>query len=230
VIFASTDEVYGKNSEASFSEGSTLVLGESRVERWSLAASKIYGEHLCFAYAEKYRVPISILRYSGIYGPTFQLSRLSGVQDVFIFAALTGQPIPIHGDGTQSRPFTHISDAMDATLKVFETPYADGEVLNIGGGPTISVVNLAYLIWRVTGITQKPLLRFVPYTDFSRLYEDPQHRPVEGSKTRYLLGYASKISLEEGMRMQVEWVRTHLGTIQESNPTFSLDIESQPPV
>ena len=111
VIFASTDEVYGKNSETSFSEGSTLVLGESRVERWSLAASKIYGEHLCFAYAEKFNVPISILRYSGIYGPTFQLSRLSGVQDVFIYAALTGQPIPIHGDGTQSRPFTHISDA-----------------------------------------------------------------------------------------------------------------------
>ena len=228
VIFASTDEVYGKNPEASFTEGSALVLGESRVERWSLAASKIYGEQLCFAYADKYNVSISILRYSGIYGPTFQLSRLSGVQDVFIYAALTGQPIPIHGDGTQSRPFTHISDAMDATLKVLETPYADGEVLNIGGGPTISVVNLAYLIWRVTGMTRKPLLRFIPYSDFSRLYEDPQHRLVEGSKARFLLGYAPKISLEEGMRLQAEWVQTHLGTIRESNPTFSLDTAPRP--
>jgi UDP-glucose 4-epimerase len=230
VIFASTDEVYGKNSESSFSEGSTMVLGESRVARWSLAASKIYGEHLCFAYAEKYHVPISILRYSGIYGPTFQLSSLSGVQDVFIYAALTGQPIPIHGDGTQSRPFTHISDAMDATLKVLDSPNADGEVLNIGGGPTISVVNLAYLIWRMTGTTRKLLLRFIPYTDFSRLYEDPQHRVVETSKARYLLDYASRISLEEGMRLQVEWIRTHLGTIQESNPTFSLDMAPHPPV
>jgi nucleoside-diphosphate-sugar epimerase len=119
-------------------------------------------------------------------------------QDVFIYAALMANRSHT-GDGTQSRPFTHISDAMEATLKVLETPYADGEVLNIGGGPTISVVNLAYLIWRVTGMTRKPLLRFIPYSDFSRLYEDPQHRLVEGSKARYLLGHAPKISLEEGM-------------------------------
>ena len=119
---------------------------------------------------------------------------------------------------------------MEATLKVLETPYADGELLNIGGGPTISVVNLAYLIWRVTGISRKPLLRFIPYTDFSRLYEDPQHRLIEGSKVRYLLGYAPKVRLEEGMRLQVEWVRTHLSTIQESNPTFSLDISPHPPI
>ena len=223
VIFASTDEVYGKNSETSFSEGSTLVLGESRVERWSLSASKMYGEHLCFAYAEKYGVSISILRYSGVYGPTFQLSRLSGVQDVFIYAALTGQAIPIHGEGTQSRPFTHISDVVSATAKVLDTPYADGEVLNIGGGPTISVVNLAYLIWRLAGISQKPSLRFVPYTDFSRRYEDPKHRAVDASKARYLLGYSPQIGLEEGMRLQVEWLQANLETIREANPLFSLD-------
>ena len=223
VIFASTDEVYGKNSDAIFSEGSTLVLGESRIERWSLSASKIYGEHLCFAYAEKYGVSVSILRYSGVYGPTFQLSRLSGVQDVFIYAALIGKAIPIHGDGTQSRPFTYISDALDATLKVFETPYAENEILNIGGGQAVNVVNLAYLIWRLTGISQKPSLRFVPYTDFTRLYEDPHHRLVDGSKVRYLLGTSPQVGLEEGMRLQVEWMRTNLETIKNANPSFALE-------
>jgi len=223
VIFASTDEVYGKNSDAIFSEGSTLVLGESRIERWSLSASKIYGEHLCFAYAEKYGVSVSILRYSGVYGPTFQLSRLSGVQDVFIYAALMGKAIPIHGDGTQSRPFTYISDALDATLKVFETPYAENEILNIGGGQAVNVVNLAYLIWRLTGISQKPSLRFVPYTDFTRLYEDPHHRLVDGSKVRYLLGTSPQVGLEEGMRLQVEWMRTNLETIKNANPSFALE-------
>lgn len=223
VIFASTDEVYGKNPEPIFSEGSSLVLGESRVERWSLSASKIYGEHLCFAYAEKYNVSVSILRYSGVYGPTFQLSRLSGVQDVFIYAALMGMTIPIHGDGTQSRPFTYVSDALDATLRVLETPYAENEVLNIGGGQSINVINLAYLIWRLTGISQKPSLRFIPYTDFSRLYEDPHHRLVDGSKVRYLLGHYPQVRLEEGMRLQVEWMRANLETIKNANPSFTLD-------
>ncbi len=223
VIFASTDDVYGKNPDPTFSEGSALVLGESRVNRWSSAISKIYGEHLCFGYAEKYDLPVSIIRYSGVFGPNYGLSNLSGAQDLIIYAALTGQPIPIHGDGTQMRPFTHVSDALDATLRVFDTPYANGEVINVGSASSISIINLAYLIWRLCESKRRPELRFIPYTDFSRLYEDPQHRTVEIFKARYLLGYSPKLSLEEGMRLQVEWFRANLAKIQKANPTFSLD-------
>ncbi|MEW5975392.1 MAG: NAD-dependent epimerase/dehydratase family protein [Acidobacteriota bacterium] len=227
VIFASTDDLYGKNPDSLFTEASALVLGESRINRWGSAASKMYGEHLCFAYAEKYQVPVTILRYSGVYGPAYHLSRLSGAQDLFIVSALTNQPIPIHGDGTQTRPFTHVSDAIDATLKVFDTPYADGEVINVGSPGAVSIVNLAYLVWRLAGGQTKPQLRFIPYTDFSRLYEDPRHRSLDISKANYLLGYYPKVGLEEGMARQVAWFRDHLERIKEFNPGYFAETESE---
>jgi UDP-glucose 4-epimerase len=226
VIFASTDDVYGKGSDASFTEQSPLVLGESRIHRWGAAASKMYGEHLCFAYAEKYQLAVAIIRYSGVYGPVHHLSKLSGAQDLFIAAALSDRPIPIHGDGNQTRPFTYISDAIEATLKIFETPYADSEVINVGSGAQISIVNLAYLIWRLAGVQKKPQLCFVPYTDFSRLYEDPPQRRVDSSKANYLLGYRPRVDLEEGMQLQVQWFRNNLENIRAVNPEFFQEEEN----
>jgi len=223
VVFASTDDVYGKNPDAPFGEESALVLGDSKVNRWAGAVSKIYGEHLCFAYAESHRVPVSIIRYAGVYGPTYQLSRLSGVQDIFIYAALTGQPMPIHGDGTQTRPFAHVSDAVEATLRVLETPYAEGEVVNVGATDHLSIVNLAYLVWRLAGACRRPRLRFVPYTDFSRGYEDPRLRRVDTTKAECLLGYRPAMDLSRGLQLQVDWFRPRLERIQRENPGFSLE-------
>jgi UDP-glucose 4-epimerase len=223
LVFASTDDVYGKNPDPTFSEESALVLGDSKVNRWVAAASKMYGEHLCFAYAESYAVPVCIVRYSGIYGPTYQLSRLSGPQDIFIYAALTDQPMPIHGDGTQTRPFAHVSDAVEATLRVLETPYAEGEVVNVGAADHLSIVNLAYLVWRLTGAHRRPRLRFVPYTDFSRGYEDPRQRRVDTTKAECLLGHRPATDLARGMQLQVDWFRQRLDRIRQANPGFSLE-------
>jgi UDP-glucose 4-epimerase len=223
VIFASTDDVYGKNPNLPLSEEATLVLGDSRINRWGAASSKIFGEHLCFGFAEKYKVPVAIIRYAGVYGPAYQLSTLSGVQDIFIFAALTEQPLPIHGDGTQVRTFTYISDAIEATLKVLETPYADAEVINIGSEHHISIINLAYLVWRLCGSPKKVQLRFIPYTDFSRLYEDANRRIVDVSKAKYLLGHIPKVPLEEGIVKQIDWFKRNLERVKMDNPDFALD-------
>jgi UDP-glucose 4-epimerase len=223
VVFASTDDVYGKNPDPSFSEESALVLGDSKVNRWASAASKMYGEHLCYAYADSHGTPVSIIRYSGIYGPTYQLSRLSGPQDIFIYAALTDEPMPIHGDGTQTRPFAHVSDAVDATLRVLEAPYAEGEVVNVGAADHLSIVNLAYLVWRLAGARSRPRLRFVPYTDFSRGYEDPRQRRVDTTKAECLLGHRPAMDLTRGMQLQVEWFRQRLDRIRQANPGFSLE-------
>jgi len=223
LIFASTDDVYGKNPDPVFSEESALVLGDSKVNRWAAAASKVYGEHLCYAYADSYGVPVSIVRYSGVYGPTYQLSKLSGPQDIFIYAALTDQPMPIHGDGTQTRPFAHVSDAVEATLRVLETPYAEGEAVNVGAADHLSIVNLAYLVWRLAGARSRPRLRFVPYTDFSRGYEDPRQRRVDTTKAECLLGHRPATDLARGLQLQVEWFRERLDRIRAANPGFSLE-------
>lgn len=223
LVFASTDDVYGKNPDPSFGEQSALVLGDSRINRWAAAASKVYGEHLCFAFSESHGIPVSIIRYSGIYGPTYQLSRLSGPQDIFIYAALTGQPMPIHGDGTQIRPFAHVSDAVEATIRVLEGPHAEGEVVNVGAADHLSIVNLAYLVWRLAGARDRPRLRFVPYTDFSRGYEDPRQRRVDTTKAECLLGYRPATDLTRGLQLQVEWFRHRLDRIRRANPGFSLE-------
>ena len=223
VVFASTDDVYGKNPDPSFGEESALVLGDSRVNRWASAVSKVYGEQLCFAYAESHGIPVSIVRYSGIYGPTYQLSKLSGVQDIFIYAALTDQPMPIHGDGTQTRPFAHVSDAVEATMRILETPPAEGQVLNVGAADHVSIVNLAYLVWRLAGVGGRPRLRFVPYTDFSRGYEDPRQRRVDTTKAECLLGHRPATDLMRGLQLQIEWFRARLDRLRRLNPGFSLE-------
>jgi nucleoside-diphosphate-sugar epimerase len=168
---------------------------------------------------------MSIVRYSGVYGPTYQLSRVSGPQDLFIFAALTEQPMPIHGDGTQTRPFAHVSDAIEATLRVLDAPYAEGEVVNIGAADHLSIVNLAYMVWRLAGARSRPRLRFVPYTDFSRGYEDPRQRRVDSTKAQCLLGHRSAVDLGRGLALQVDWFRRRLDRIRELNPGFALEDE-----
>jgi UDP-glucose 4-epimerase len=205
VIFASTDEVYGKNQDLPLVEESMLVYGTSHSNRWSLAVSKMFGEHLCFAYQEKYGVPITIVRYSGGYGPTYAESWSNSPVNIFVEASLEGTSLPIHGDGTQTRSFTYIDDLVDGTMLVLDSSAVDGEIVNLGSDNQISIINLAYLAWRAARAKGKPNLQFVPYTDFSNLYEDVQHRVVDYSKARYLLGYAPKVTMEEGVRKLIQW-------------------------
>src|SRR5690606_25397821 len=88
VLFSSTSDVYGKNPDIPFSEKSALWLGPSNVKRWAYALSKIYDEHLCWAYQEKYGLPVVVVRFFGGYGPRQNTTWWGGPQSVFIDAAL----------------------------------------------------------------------------------------------------------------------------------------------
>jgi dTDP-glucose 4,6-dehydratase len=108
-------------------------------------------------------------------------------------------------------------------LRVLETPYAEGEVVNVGATDHLSIVNLAYLVWRLAGACRRPRLRFVPYTDFSRGYEDPRLRRVDTTKAECLLGYRPAMDLSRGLQIQVDWFRPRLERIQRENPGFSIE-------
>jgi UDP-glucose 4-epimerase len=211
VIYGSTDEVYGKNPEPLLNEEAALVLGQTNVNRWAYAASKVLSEQLCFAFQESHGVRVTILRYSSGYGVYQSLDWQGGPQSVFITAALRGEKIPIHGDGLQSRTFTHAADMVRGTLLALESPYADGEIFNIGSREEITIINLAYLIWRLVHNPRKPQLEFVPYTDFSRNYEDVRHRALDIAKASYLLGYQPEVSLVDGLRDTIRWQASVLG-------------------
>lgn len=207
VVLASTSDVYGKNPSLPFAEDGDSVLGPSTVRRWSYAVSKLYEEHLGFAYQEAYQVPVVVLRFFGSYGPRQHRSWWGGPQAVFIEALLNGQPMEIHGDGQQTRSFTYIDDTVRGILAAIDTPQAVGQVFNIGSTAEISILELARLIHRLMEGRGEPPIRFVPYAQFGR-YEDVRRRIPDLSKAQRVLGFTPQVHLEEGLRRTIAWQRS----------------------
>ena len=207
ILIASTSDVYGKNPNVPFNEESDMVLGKSEIRRWSYAVSKIFDEHLCFAYKEKYDLKITILRYFGSYGINQNLSWWGGPQSVFINSALNNEPMTIHGDGLQTRSFTYVSDTVDGTIRAIEKDEADGNVFNIGCTEEITILDLAYKIWKIIFDSEKPKIEFIPYESFGGGYEDVRRRIPDIEKAKKLLGFEPKVSLDEGLIKTISWQR-----------------------
>jgi UDP-glucose 4-epimerase len=208
VVLASTSDVYGKNSKLPFNEESDLVIGPSTVSRWSYAVSKIYDEHLALAYQDTYGIPVSIIRFFGGYGPHQHLTWWGGPQSVFIGAALRGEPMEVHGDGSQTRSFTYISDHVDGIIRIVENDQANGEIFNLGSTHEITILELAKLINRLIRDDQEPLIKFIPYKSFTgKPYEDVMRRVPDISKAKELLGYTWKVDLEDGLKRTIAWQR-----------------------
>ncbi len=204
VVIASTSDVYGKNPHIPFKENSDLLIGNPMVKRWSYAVSKMFDEHLCFAYRERYHVSSVVIRYFGSYGPKQNPTWWGGPQSVFINAALNNKPLEIHGDGLQTRSFTYISDTIDGTIRCIENEKAIGEVFNIGNNKEITIIDLARLIWRLVCGQSEVKVNFVPYSNFGK-YEDVRRRIPDISKARNLLQFEPKVELEEGLIQTIEW-------------------------
>jgi UDP-glucose 4-epimerase len=210
-IYGSTGELYGKNQELPFTEESSFQLGKPEIRRWSTVVSQMYSEHLCFAYNEKYELDFSIIRFFNVYGPRQRRDWMGGPQSIFIESALANEPMEVHGDGVQTRDLTFIDDAIEGTMRILDTPYASGEIINIGNDAKISIVNLAYMIWRLSDNQSKPKLEFLAYSDFPHLYEDIRHRVCDTTKARCLLGFKAEVSLEKGLKSTIEWHRANKG-------------------
>jgi len=205
VILASTSDVYGKNPDLPFREDADLVLGPTYSRRWSYAVSKIFDEHLAYAYHEEFALPFVILRLFGSYGPRHHVTWWGGPQGVFIEAILKGEEVPIHGDGGQTRTFTYVSDTVAGIVAAIEKPQASGQVFNVGGDQEISILGLARLIGELCGKSDELRLKFIPYASFGGRYEDVMRRVPDVSKTEEILGFKAKVSLRDGLLKTIEW-------------------------
>lgn len=206
VVLASTSDVYGRNPEVPFHEASDLWMGPSSVKRWAYATSKMYDEHLCFAYQEECGLPVVLMRFFGGYGPRQNTTWWGGPQAVFINAALHDEPMEIHGDGRQTRSFTYISDHVDGVIRCIEQDEALGQVFNLGNTEEIAIFDLAMLVWRLAG-KGEPKYRLISYRSFGK-YEDVRRRVPDISKAMKVLGFEPKISLEEGLLRTIAWQRS----------------------
>src|SRR5271156_3021820 len=142
VLIASTSEVYGLSDQVPFREDGNLVLGPTTKGRWSYACSKAIDEFLGLAYWRERQLPTVIVRLFNTVGPR-QTGQYGMVVPTFVKQALTRRPITIHGDGSQSRCFTDVTDIVRALMALMDNPGAVGEVFNIGSHEEVTIRALA---------------------------------------------------------------------------------------
>ena len=202
VMIASTSEVYGKSASVPFTEDADLVLGPSSKHRWAYACSKLIDEFLALAYWKERQLPVIILRLFNTVGPR-QTGQYGMVIPNFVRQALSGEPITVFGDGTQSRSFTYVGDVVGAMVALMNEPRAIGQVFNIGNVNEITIGDLAEKVRALTGSSSK-IVR-IPYDQaYESGFEDMPRRVPDISRISALIGYAPTVELDEILSRVVE--------------------------
>jgi UDP-glucose 4-epimerase len=193
VVVASTSEVYGKSLKLPFREEDDLTLGPTSHSRWAYACSKALDEWLALAYTREKGVPVIICRFFNTVGPR-QTGRYGMVLPSFARQAVLGQPITVFGNGTQSRCFGHVKDAVEAIVRLVETPGAQGQVFNIGSDEEVSIHELARRVREEAGGSSE--IVFVPYEEaYAEGFEDMQRRVPDASKLERTVGMRPRTPL-----------------------------------
>jgi UDP-glucose 4-epimerase len=205
VVIASTSEVYGKNSAVPFREDADLVLGPTAKHRWAYACSKAIDEFLALAYWKEKKLPVVIVRLFNTVGPR-QTGRYGMVIPTFVQQALSGRPITVFGDGSQSRSFTHVEDVVGALVALMQEPRAVGDVFNIGNGAEITILELAERIKKLTN-SSSSIVR-IPYDEaYEQGFEDMPRRVPDLTKINQLIGYRPRMQLEEILQSVIDHSR-----------------------
>lgn len=207
VFIASTSEVYGKSTDVPFRESADVVLGPSAKHRWAYACSKLIDEFLALAYWKEKKLPVIIVRLFNTVGPR-QTGQYGMVLPTFVRQALSGQPLTVFGDGTQSRSFTYVSDVVGALIALASEPRAIGEVFNIGNTGEISIGDLAQRV-KTMAASDSPI-QLIPYDQaYEAGFEDMPRRVPDISKLRTLIGYEPRVELDEIIRRVIDHIRQH---------------------
>jgi UDP-glucose 4-epimerase len=209
VVFSSTSEVYGRNPRVPFREDDDRVLGSTRIDRWCYSTSKAAAEHFCFAY-HRLGLPVVVLRYFNVYGPRLDKMDVGRVITVFMGQVLRGEPVTVIGDGSQTRCFTYVEDAIRATVEAGLTDRAVGQILNVGNEVEVSIRVLAETMIRIAGSSSS--IRFVPQQAvYGDSYEDVPRRVPCVKRMREILGVRADTPLEKGLRETIEWFKAGNG-------------------
>ena len=208
VCLASSSEVYGTSDRLPLREDDVSLLGPTRVPRWSYAAAKIVDEYLALAYHAQRGLPVSIVRYFNAYGPRANLTGYASVVAIMIAQALRGDPITVHGDGSQTRCFTYVADMVEGTWRAATMDAAVGGVFNLAQPAEISIRDLAERIRDAAG-SSSGIVR-VPYeTIYGDNFSDVPRRVPDVSRAADVLHFRAAVSLEDGLRTTIGWFREH---------------------
>jgi UDP-glucose 4-epimerase len=194
IIIASTSEIYGKNPKQPLNEADDRVVGAPQKIRWTYSDAKAIEEAMAFALHKEKKLPVTTVRLFNTVGPR-QSGRYGMVVPRFVQAALKNEALTIYGDGTQSRVFCHVDDAVAAIATMAATDTTIGEVFNVGGSGEVSIKELAEKVISTT--KSQSVITYTPYTDaYPAGFEDIQRRVPDISKIKQAIGWAPTKDLE----------------------------------
>jgi nucleoside-diphosphate-sugar epimerase len=194
IVYAASSSAYGDQPTLPKDE-------EMRPDPLSpYAVAKLVGEYYCQVFTRAYNLETVCLRYFNVFGPRQDpSSEYSGVISRFISALLSNERPIIYGDGEQSRDFTYIADVVAANMRAAETTTGVGQVINFARGERTTLNQLLNILKSITG-----------RSDAEAEYREPRmgdvrHSLADITRAREMLGYEPQTSLEEGLRLTIEW-------------------------
>jgi nucleoside-diphosphate-sugar epimerase len=199
IVFASSCAVYGDGAESPKQED--LPMRPLSPYAVSKAAKEMLARNFC----SLHKMQIVGLRYFNVYGrrqdPT---SGYAAVIPIFVMKAIKNEPIPVEGDGSQTRDFVYIDDVVRANLAALKAEDCAGRCFNIASGTSISIRELADMVTRVSGsrsaIVQKPARQ-----------GDIQESRADIAAAAQRLGYTSEYDITRGLEKTIAWYRTWYG-------------------
>ena len=195
IIIASTSEIYGKNPDQPLKETDDRVVGAPQKIRWTYADAKALEEAIAHSLFLTEGLKVSTIRFFNTVGPR-QTGRYGMVVPRFVQAATKNQDITIYGDGTQSRVFCHVLDAIDAVLKITKDDKTIGEVFNVGGEGETTIQQLAEKI--IINTKSHSKITLSAYSDaYPAGFEDIQRRVPDITKAKSKLNWKPTRNLDQ---------------------------------
>lgn len=198
LLYTSTSETYGNPEIVPTPEvyrGNVNAIGP----RGCYDEAKRCGEAYVMAYKTQYNLDVRIARIFNTYGPRMRFDGIYGrAIPRFIDQALHNKPITVFGDGSQTRSFCYVTDQVEGLLKLAEQTRANGLVVNIGNEQETTIIELANRVLELTGSNSE--ISYSPLPE-----DDPLRRRPDISRAKELLGWAPRVSLDEGLAKTIEW-------------------------
>lgn len=212
IQIASTSEVYGRHKQnRPLKETDERIYGPTTVGRWSYAGAKAIDEFFALAYHRERSLPVVVTRFFNTVGPR-QTGQYGMVIPRFVQSALKGEPITVYGDGSQSRSFTYVGDAVRAITDLMACPAAIGEVFNIGNGEEVTILDLAR---RVKAMTDSPSeIRVIPFEQvYGKDFEDMEFRTPDITKINQAIGYRPTVDLNGILERVIQHFRAQTAEV-----------------
>lgn len=200
-VFASTSEVYGDPEIHPQNEeywGKVNPVGPRAV----YDEAKRFSEALTMAYHRVHKIDVRIARIFNTYGPRMRIGD-GRVIPTFIVNSVQGKPIPIFGNGTQTRSFCFIDDLVDGIYKLSILDNLEGEVFNLGNPDEYRILDIAEKIKKITQSNSE--FEYHPFPQ-----DDPKKRKPDIKKAKIVLDWEPKVSLDEGLKITIDWFKKKL--------------------